>query len=83
MVSAGPIHIPKLPVDGERCGQRVMELAKRYPNVQLVDAAEPFCDESACRGILNGTLMYRDETHLTPAGSELVSEKIMAILKSS
>lgn len=84
-VKSSDCSIPRTIFDqrNELYRQRVMELAKRYPNVQLVDAAEPFCDESACRGILNGTLMYRDETHLTPAGSKLVSEKIMAILKSS
>jgi len=37
---------------------------------QIIDLARNLCPESRCRFVDDGTLLYADSNHLTPAGAE-------------
>ena len=51
-------------------------IAKKYPSVSVVDAASAICNEGLCTIGDGKTIYYRDDNHLTDAGSELVAKKI-------
>lgn len=51
----------------------MQEVAARYPNVVLVDPLPRLCPKGRCIVTLHGASLYRDEHHLTAAGSRYVS----------
>jgi peptidoglycan/LPS O-acetylase OafA/YrhL len=51
----------------------VARMLKKFPQVQLFDAAAPLCDAQRCHVIIDGELMYRDTHHLSHAGDLYVS----------
>jgi peptidoglycan/LPS O-acetylase OafA/YrhL len=51
-------------------------VAKQLPNVHLLDTSRTFCDDRFCRMGRDGKLFYRDQNHLTIAGSRAVAADI-------
>jgi peptidoglycan/LPS O-acetylase OafA/YrhL len=50
------------------------------PNLTIIDTKKLFCDHSVCRTRDNGSLLYMDEDHLSPLGTELTWQIINAEL---
>lgn len=48
-------------------------VAKQLPNVHLLDTSRIFCDDKFCRMGRDGKLFYRDQNHLTVAGSRAMA----------
>ncbi|MBR4736442.1 MAG: acyltransferase, partial [Rhodocyclaceae bacterium] len=47
-----------------------------FPQVRRFDLASAICDEERCWAMKDGKLLYRDNSHLSANGSELVAEKL-------
>ncbi|MBQ6657204.1 MAG: acyltransferase [Ottowia sp.] len=47
-----------------------------FPQVRRFDLASAICDEERCWAMKDGKLLYRDGSHLTSDGSDLVAEKL-------
>lgn len=41
-----------------------------YPNIEVFDATDVFCDAEFCYGAQDGTLWYRDDHHLNSVGAQ-------------
>ena len=53
----------------------VGEVAKRHPDVLIVDSADAFCDDRTCNASSNdGVWYYATEDHLSPEGSRFLME---------
>ena len=48
------------------------DVARSHPNVLFLDPYEALCDATTCRSIIEGKIIYSDNTHLTVDGSRLV-----------
>ncbi|HEV7606629.1 MAG TPA: acyltransferase family protein [Steroidobacteraceae bacterium] len=46
------------------------------PDLHVVDPMDALCDATECYAMIGGVLMYRDDDHLSVAGSRYVWEKI-------
>jgi peptidoglycan/LPS O-acetylase OafA/YrhL len=46
------------------------------PDLHVVDPMDALCDAKECHAIIDGVLMYRDDDHLSVAGSRYVWESI-------
>jgi hypothetical protein len=46
------------------------------PDLHVVDPMDALCDATECHAMIGGVLMYRDDDHLSVAGSRYVWEKI-------
>jgi peptidoglycan/LPS O-acetylase OafA/YrhL len=66
--------------DGKNTGVEYVQLLRSVKNVTLIDNTwDAFCPGSECRVFSEtGDLLYSDETHLTNAGSKLLTEKVLA-----
>ena len=51
----------------------VAKLVTAYPTVRVFDPLDVLCDESQCFAERDGRLLFRDDDHLSMAGSELVA----------
>lgn len=49
--------------------ERIFDLAKHYPNVNVLDPEKLFCDNDFCYGTIKDKLMYADDNHLSINGS--------------
>jgi len=58
-------------------------VASANPNVQLVDPLSVLCDNDRCRPTHGTTIIYRDDHHLTPEGSRLLTPIILSALSRS
>lgn len=58
----------------------VFQLANEDPGLLILDPEPLFCDKEACRGIINGQLMYADDDHLSVAGSRYVAKTMAPLL---
>jgi len=56
----------------------IEEMKKEFPRIQWFEAAPAFCDERACRAMIDGRLMYRDDNHLSYDGDLRVGERFAA-----
>lgn len=61
----------------------IMNVAKNYPNVRVVDIAKLFCNESKCSPVQNGELLYQDISHLNYKGSKFVAPYIYRYIKEN
>lgn len=52
----------------------------RLPGVSLVDPAALVCPDSACRVVRGGTILYRDDDHLSRAGVRLFMPQLLAAI---
>ena len=64
----------------------VRNVVKQYENIAaIIDLSTLFCDENNCYGSIDGSVLYRDTTHLNEKGSEYVApfiyEKIRQLMK--
>lgn len=55
----------------------VLRVLKELPLISIFNPANELCDEEYCYALKNGILLYRDELHLSDAGSEYIVEKIV------
>ena len=51
----------------------VMTVLNKFPQVKVFDAALQFCDSEYCYGSKDGDILYRDKSHLSVSGSNLVA----------
>lgn len=58
----------------------VFDAARPYPNVQIFDAAAGLCDQTRCHAMIDGVLMYRDDDHLSLAGSAYQAKKLVSLI---
>ena len=72
-------------VEFERRNNRYHSLVKRvladYPRVSLFDPTDLFCNETVCKGALDGTALYRDPDHLSEFGSLYVANMLSKLVK--
>ena len=60
--------------------RRVLE---KYPQVIVFDPQTAMCDDRACLGRRDGELMYRDDDHLSMAGSRWLGARIVRALPAA
>jgi hypothetical protein len=48
--------------------------------VVVIDPAARLCDDARCEGVLDGTLVYQDDNHVTAQGALLFREELVAAL---
>jgi peptidoglycan/LPS O-acetylase OafA/YrhL len=48
---------------------KMMNLAKNYNNIHVIDIEQAFCDKNYCYGIKDGKMLYSDDDHLSIDGS--------------
>ncbi len=48
----------------------------KFPQVIVLDPRQHLCDDTGCRGIENGQVLFRDDDHLSYNGSLIVGEKL-------
>jgi hypothetical protein len=56
-------------------------IARKVPNVHVLETSGTFCDESSCRMASDGVLFFRDRNHLTIAGSRAVAARLGPLLE--
>ena len=56
---------------------KMINLAKRYKNIFVIDIEEVFCDKDYCYGIKDGKMLYSDDDHLSIEGSIYQAKFIM------
>ena len=57
------------------------QLIRGFPNVLLVDPRDVLCNETECFAHLNGMPLYSDNNHLSPYGSVVVGETLVAVME--
>ena len=62
--------IPRAQYEAAMAGHKaaVASVLKEFPQVKVLDAAAPLCDQQRCKAIIDGKLMYRDRGHLSYEG---------------
>lgn len=59
--------------------QRLKATAQaRFPQLQWINPAAVLCDEVRCQTTLDGTPLYRDESHLNNIGAALIGQRYRA-----
>jgi hypothetical protein len=64
----------QLNMQRDRYYPALMSVAGKFPAVKLIDTAETFCNKKLCHMASNHVLFFRDQNHLTIAGSRAVAE---------
>lgn len=72
--------MPRHAIDARLATSRAIltSVARKTSSARLrvVDPARVLCDERVCRAVIGGTLMYRDDNHLSDEGARFVCERI-------
>ncbi len=65
-----PCAIPRAAWDQEIAGHEQVrrQLEREFPAIAWFRASDALCDERACRAMIGGRLMYRDNNHLSHDG---------------
>jgi SGNH domain (fused to AT3 domains) len=72
-IEAGDIQIRRADVDAWHAGERAILAQLRLPgNAQVIDLKDLFCDHNHCATRLQGTLLYKDDNHLSALGADQV-----------
>jgi hypothetical protein len=58
----------------------IQEVVKDRPDVKVFDTAEQFCDANWCWAMKDGEVLYRDDDHLSIAGSIFVAKKLIELI---
>ncbi|WP_425145597.1 acyltransferase family protein [Deinococcus sp.] len=58
----------------------VRRVAKRFPQVNIFDAAASFCDARWCWAMKDGAMLYRDNDHLSKAGRLYVARAFASFM---
>ena len=73
---------PPPPVAPTDSGQEALAfwrvIRQSAENVRIIDPAPWFCDQTACRYLDAGELLYRDSGHLNAAGARFVARRLLA-----
>lgn len=48
----------------------------RFPNVNIFDPLDIFCDPLKCHAIRNGVMLYRDDDHVSIDGANVILSKL-------
>jgi peptidoglycan/LPS O-acetylase OafA/YrhL len=59
----------------------VAALTEKFPDLEVVDPIDLFCDADRCFLMRGGHLYYRDQHHLSAEGSRALAEILLPILK--
>lgn len=59
-----------------------LKVLKRFPQVLIFNPAIELCDNQYCYAVKNGEILYRDELHLSAAGSKLIGKKIIQLYEN-
>lgn len=55
----------------------VRDVAPHFSNVTVIDLADTLCDKTTCYAVRNHAVLYKDNNHLSDAGSRLVASAII------
>ncbi len=55
-------------------------MAPRYDNVTVIDIADTLCNKTTCYAVRNRAVLYKDNNHLSDAGSRLVAPVVSAAI---
>jgi peptidoglycan/LPS O-acetylase OafA/YrhL len=58
----------------------VLEMKRRYPNINYIDLRDVMCKDSRCAMTVNDTIVYRNPNHLNTSGAAMIGEKYLSIL---
>lgn len=61
----------------------VINIAKKYSNISILDPTSVFCDNEYCYGIKNGMMLYSDDDHLSVDGSKMQARYFIEQILSS
>jgi len=61
----------------------VAAVLKDFPQVRVLEASAPLCDQQRCKAIIDGKMMYRDRGHLSYEGDLYVGEWLSRQLRQS
>lgn len=50
------------------------EIQKKYPNITFIDIKDAWCENNSCKLLVDNTLMYLDNHHLSYLGTELLAK---------
>ena len=72
--------VPRKSVEAAQASSRnaIASVARALsnPNLHVVDPMNALCDAKVCRAVVDGNLLYRDDNHLSIAGSRYVWARI-------
>jgi hypothetical protein len=72
--------VPRARVDSRAATSRaiVERVARKIgdPDLHVVDPMEALCDRQRCRAVIDGELMYRDDSHLSEDGAHYMWSRI-------
>ncbi|MGL5335693.1 MAG: acyltransferase family protein, partial [Enterovibrio sp.] len=60
----------------------IHEIAKKYPQVQIIPVLSLLCDDFSCKSQLNNTPLYTDNNHLSYEGAKVLAEHWLERSKS-
>ena len=77
-----PCAQPRAEFESDNAARKriIMGILSQYPEVHVIDAARPLCDERWCWAMKDGVPMYFDRSHLSIAGSRYVARAIAPII---
>ncbi|MGC2449480.1 MAG: acyltransferase family protein [Candidatus Sulfotelmatobacter sp.] len=72
-------EVPRSQVDArnEEYRKAIFEMKKEFPGLRVFDPLPYFCDSTACHAMRDGHLLYRDDNHLSAAGSAYLASKFV------
>jgi peptidoglycan/LPS O-acetylase OafA/YrhL len=72
--------MPRKAIDQRRAAWTALlhEVAAPFPNARVIDPIDLFCDRVACRPYSADLILFRDDTHVSPAGAELIYRSFAA-----
>jgi hypothetical protein len=75
-------NMPDCSIDAARVRERGAAFARfkalaqaRHPQLQWIDPSAVLCDAQRCQTVLDGTPLYRDESHLNNVGATLIGQR--------
>lgn len=75
-------EVPRAKIDARAQQYRpaLHSVLNRHPGVTVLDPVGYMCDARACYGRRDGVLLYRDDDHLSLAGSYWIAQQLHAVL---
>lgn len=75
-------EVPRAKIDARAQQYRpaLHSVLNRHPGVTVLDPVGYMCDARACYGRRDGVLLYRDDDHLSLAGSYWIARQLRAVL---
>jgi hypothetical protein len=59
----------------------ILNILDEFPSVAIFDPMLHFCDDQECWAIKDGDLLYRDDNHLSLAGSRYIAIKLVEFIR--